>query len=158
MRAPSQRRGINTFIALCLIVAVGSGAFVWVLGSSKDPYVGMSGAFFAALFILCLSAQPARLARINHLAFIPTVRVICRDAPLTTCSHASLARRPSSGLLFGICTYLIVLGIFDEVHRMSALIALLTLLVYAGVLLRAFTAKVCLSVRRRSIRSEPQKQ
>ncbi len=66
--------------------------------------------------------------------------------------------RPSAGLLFGICTYLIVLGIFDEVHRMSALIALLTLLVYAGVLLRAFTAKVCLSVRRRSIRSEAQKQ
>lgn len=41
-----------------------------------------------------------------------------------------------------MCTYLIVLGIFDEAHRMSALFALLTLLVYAGVLLRAFTAKV----------------
>jgi hypothetical protein len=50
-------------------------------------------------------------------------------------------RPPSTGLLFGICTYLIVLGIIEEAHRLSGLFALLTMLIYAGVLLRAFTAK-----------------
>jgi membrane associated rhomboid family serine protease len=44
-----QRRGINTFIALCLVVAVGSGAFVWTLGSTSSPYVGMSGTIYLAL-------------------------------------------------------------------------------------------------------------
>ena len=34
-----------------------------------------------------------------------------------------------------------VLGIIEEAHRLAGLFALLTMLVYAGVLLRAFTAK-----------------
>lgn len=114
-----------------MIVAVGSGAFVWTLGSTTTPYVGMSGTRSYTLFrnvMLSYLRFGLRCLGMIHIAIVG-------------CTHEFCCFAFCTGLLFGLCTYLMVLGIVDESHRLSALFALLTMLVYAGVLLRAFSAK-----------------
>jgi hypothetical protein len=46
----------------------------------------------------------------------------------------------SPGIIFGVCTYLIVLGIIEESARFFGLIAILTLALYAGVFLHILPA------------------